>query len=219
MLPGLIAGFIVGGLGSRVAMRVMAMTSPTARGLETDFGATIGDITGGGTLFLLIAGSILGILGGIAYLAIGRLLPGRGWLKGLLFGVVLLALTGRFLVAPDNPDFVILSPAVLAVAMFTALPLLFGLLFVPLAERLQPVIAGSRHSVLIIALVFLGLVPLVFAGGLGLVVIACALLVWGVGHSISARGLHALRVGGYSVLGGLILWRGAEFVAGVADIL
>ena len=46
MLPGLVVGVIVGGLGSRLAMRVMAMTSVDAAiGLETDFGATIGDIT------------------------------------------------------------------------------------------------------------------------------------------------------------------------------
>jgi hypothetical protein len=219
MLPGLIAGLIVGGVGSRVAMRVMAMTSPAAGGLETDFGATVGEITLGGTLFLLIAGSILGMVGGIAYLAVGRLLPGAGWVKSLLFGAVLLALTGRFLVVPDNPDFVILSPAGLAVVMFTVLPVLYGLFFVPLAEHLQPVIAGVHRPVLVITLVLVGLVPLIVAGGLGLIVIAGSLLVWVVGDSIGTRERRVLRVAAYVVLGGLILWRGAAFVSGVAEIL
>ncbi len=219
MLPGLIAGLIVGGVGSRVAMRVMAMTSPAAGGLETDFGATVGEITLGGTPFLLIAGSILGMVGGITDLAVGRLLPGRGSVKGLLFGAVLLALAGRPLVVPDNPDFVILSPAELAVAMFVALPVLYGLVFVPLAERLEPVIAGVHRSVLVITLVSVGLAPLILAGGLGLIVIAGSLLVWAVGDSIGTRERRALRVAAYLVLGGLILWRGAAFVTGVAEIL
>ena len=62
MLPGLIVGLIVGGIGSRAAMRLMAMTSPAARGLETDFGATVGEITLGGTLSLLLSRRIAGTL-------------------------------------------------------------------------------------------------------------------------------------------------------------
>jgi hypothetical protein len=219
MLPGFIVGLIVGGVGSRVAMRVMAMTSPAARGFETDFGATVGEITPGGTLFLLIAGGVVGMMGGIVYVAVRPLLVGNAWVKGLLFGGVLLALAGAFLVSPTNPDFVILSPAGLAVAMFSALPVLFGVLFVPLAERLEPAIVGARRSALVILPVLVGLVPLVLLGGVGLIVVAGSLIVWAIGGSIGARGQRVLRSAGYVVLGAVILWRGAAFVDAVTEIL
>jgi hypothetical protein len=69
LAPGVIAGFvsglIVGGAGSRLAMRILALTSAEfVRGAGTEAGATIGEITLEGTLFLVVAGSILGILGG-----------------------------------------------------------------------------------------------------------------------------------------------------------
>lgn len=219
MLPGLIAGLIVGGVGSRVAMRIMALTSGTAQGAETEFGATVGEITLGGTLFLLIGSSLVGMLGGIFYMTIRRLLPGNVLVKGLVFGTLVLALAGRFLVAPDNPDFVILSPAGLAVAMFAALPVLYGLTFVPLAEGFEPVIVGVRRPVLVIVPVLVGLVPLILAGGLGLLVIAALLLVWMGMSSIGARERRVLYAAGYAVLGALTLWRGAAFVSGIAEIL
>jgi len=220
MLPGLVAGLVVGGVGSRVAMRIMTLTSePATRGLETDFGATVGEITLGGTLFLSIAGSVLGMAGGILYLAIRRLLPGKGWVHGLVFGTLLLALVGRLLVAPDNPDFATLSPAGLAVAMFAALPVLFGLLFIPLHRRLEPIIAGVRRPALLIFPVLAGLVPMMLLGGLGVLVIAASLLVWALSRSVGERDKRVLRIAGYAVVGGLALWRGVLFASGVSRIL
>jgi len=219
MLAGLVAGFVVGGLGSRLAMRIMALTSGNARGFETDFGATIGEVTVGGTVFLLIAGSVLGMAGGIAYVAIRRLLPGAVWVKGLAFGALLLALTGRLLVAPDNLDFVILSPAALAVGMFAALPVLYGLLLVPLAQRLEPAIRGVRRPALIIVPVLVGLVPLILLGGVGLLVMAGSGVAWWAMHSIGTRARLTLSVAGYVVLGALVIWRAEAFVSGVAQIL
>lgn len=220
MVPGLIAGLVAGGVGSRVAMRVMALTSaPAARGLKTDFGATVGEITPGGTVFLLIAGSVLGMLGGIAYLAVRRLLPGRGWVRGLVFGTLLLALVGRLLISPDNPDFLILSPAGLAVAMFAALPILYGLMFVPLQRRLEPVIAGVRNPALVLAPVLVGLIPLVLLGGLGVLVIAGSLLAWALGRSIGEQTRRMLRIAGSVLVAALAIWGGLLFVSGVADIV
>ena len=220
MLPGLIVGVLVGGIGSRLIMRIMTLTSvPAVRGVETDFGATVGKITLGGTVFLLILGGVVGIAGGILYLAIRRLLPRGEWLKGLVFGILLLALIGRFLVDPGNTDFLILSPAGLAVALFSALPILFGLAFVPLYRILEPKISAVRRPALLIIPVLIGLVPLGLAGGVGVLVIAVALLVWAVGPSVGDRETRALRVIGGVLLAGLAIWRGAMFIAGVADIL
>jgi hypothetical protein len=219
MLPGLVVGVVVGGLGSRRAMRIMAMASPAARGFTTDFGATVGEITAGGTLFLLILGGLLGMIGGIVYVAIRGVLPWRGWLGGLAFGVVLLALFGRLLVVPDNPDFVILSPAGLAVAMFSALPVVFGLGFVPLAERLRPRILRTRHLAAVTTAVALGLVPFVALGGLGLMFAAAALIVCWLAPSVDSSQRKTLRRAGALLLAGLVVWRGVVFVLGVVEIL
>jgi hypothetical protein len=220
MLPGLIAGVVVGGIGSRLIMRVMTLTSvPAVRGAETDFGATVGEITLGGTLFLLILGGILGIAGGIAYLAIRKLLPGPAWVEGLVFGVLLLALVGRFLVVPDNADFLILSPAGLAVALFSALPILYGLLFVPLHRLFEPRIAAVGRPGLLVVPVLIGLAPLMLAGGIGALVIAGAILVGTLAPTIGDSAKRDLRVGGAVLVAGLAIWRGAVFVSGVADIL
>jgi hypothetical protein len=144
---------------------------------------------------------------------------GRWPVKGLAFGTLLLALTGRLLVAPDNPDFVILSPAALAVGMFAALPLLYGVLLVPLAKRLEPVIRRVHRPALVIVPVLVGLVPLMLLGGLGLLVIAASVVVWGAMNWIGATAKRALYLAGYIILGALAVWRAAAFVSGVAQIL
>ncbi|MBI4259979.1 MAG: hypothetical protein HY658_05380 [Actinobacteria bacterium] len=174
MAPGAIAGFLAGGVGSRLAMRVLALTSPDRSGFLTEAGATVGEVTVGGTVFLLFAGTGVGLLGGIAYLVLRPLLLESGWRQGVLLGLVLTALGGRFLVDPGNVDFVILRPAWLAVAMFLALPFLFGWLLVPLAERMEPAIRRSRPLAVLVP-VALGLAFLCLLGGAGLLVAAAAL--------------------------------------------
>ena len=52
-VAGGLAGVAVGGLGSRIAMRIAALTArDVAQGLTTEAGATIGRITFEGTAFL-----------------------------------------------------------------------------------------------------------------------------------------------------------------------
>jgi hypothetical protein len=219
LIPGALLGGVVGGAGSRLAMRIMAMTSRNARGFETDFGATVGTITPSGTIFLLIAGGLVGVFGGLIYLAVRRLLPGRGWIKGALFGVVLLGIGGRVLVVPDNPDFRILRPDGLAVAMFAALPLLFGLAFVPLSESLEPWIRRFDHPIVLASTVLVLLFPFILLSGIGLVPILVCLAVWWVRESVDPASAKALRTVGTVLLAGLVAWLGAVFVLGVVDIL
>ena len=182
MLPGALAGLIAGGVGSRLAMRVMAATSTTAvQGTETEFGAIVGEITFRGTLFLLIAGALVGALGGLSYMAIRRLLPWTGWAGGLAFGLLLLGVFGRLIIDPNNFDFDVLDPAALAVAMFAAIFILYGLLLVPILESLEPSIRRARPWLWI---PLLGMTVLPFAltgvGGVGLVV------AFGIGFAVAA---------------------------------
>jgi hypothetical protein len=111
-LAGLNAGLIAGGIGSRLAMRVLALTSPDAQGSITEADEVVGRITLEGTPFILVAGAALGMGGGLAYVAMRRWLPSRG--AGLAFGLLMLAVSGRLLANPDNIDFVHLDPAWLA---------------------------------------------------------------------------------------------------------
>ncbi|MGH2751571.1 MAG: hypothetical protein ACRDJV_15705 [Actinomycetota bacterium] len=167
IVAGAIAGFIAGGIGSRAAMRILALTSPDAGGATTEAGATVGDISAGGTLFLLLAGTALGLGGGLAYIAVRRWLPRRA--TGVVFGLLLLALSGRPLVHPDNVDFIILEPAWLGIALFASLPILFGLLVVPLQARLEPLFTAERSRLWTVVVVGAGLLPLALGGPVALV--------------------------------------------------
>ena len=142
-LAGAVAGFIAGGIGSRVAMRVAAITTEDRfRGFTTEAEATVGEITVAGTISLLIGGTVLGILGGVWYLAARRWLPVPQRWQGLVFGLLLLATVGPVLIEGDNRDFQLFGPKLLNISMFASLPLLFGLIVVPLAVRLERALPG-----------------------------------------------------------------------------
>jgi hypothetical protein len=144
LLAGGVAGFLAGGLGSRLAMRaVTLLAGEEHRGRLTEAQARVGEITAEGTLFLLVAGTFLGLGGGLLYVAVRRWLPGRPWQKGLAFGVWLLAVLGWLIVDGDNVDFRLFVPSAVSVGLFAALYLLFGLIVAPLVEWLDR--SGGRR--------------------------------------------------------------------------
>jgi hypothetical protein len=215
IIAGGAAGVLVGGFGSRLAMRVMAMTTPEAAGRVTDFGARIGEITYGGTLFLFIAGFYLGAIGGMAYLAMRSRLPGRGWRKGLLFGSILLVLSGALLVSSSNPDFRILHPAGLAVAMFLALPLLFGLVLPLLVGLVMPRVAAFRHPVVLGIGVVVVLAPTLIFGA---VLVLATVVVGGMRTQVDEREARTVGTVALVLVGGLLLVRAWALVASVTKI-
>ena len=203
--PGFIAGLIAGGVGSRIAMRVMAVTSnASVQGIKTDFGATVGEITPDGTLFLLLAGCVIGILGGLIFLAVGRWLPGKGWLRGLLFGGLLLAVFGRLIIDPENRDFVFLDPAALAIGMFGGIFMGYGLLFMILHEWIgHRIIAARTGSWAPSALVIVLLIPLLLTGILAIFLVASVLVGFAINHTQTFMNLWSTRsveIAGYVVL-------------------
>jgi hypothetical protein len=117
---GAAAGFAIGGVGGRLAMLLLRLTSdPTLRGLKTDDGFTIG-IVSGDTTFLLAATTILGAVGGAAYFLVRPVLTERSapWAWGALGATV----GGATILRPNGIDFTLLQPLALAVAMFIAIP-------------------------------------------------------------------------------------------------
>jgi hypothetical protein len=117
---GTVAGLVIGGVGGRLAMFVLRLTSsPSLHGVETDDGFTIGEFSMA-TIFLLLLTAAIGVLAGLVYLVIRSWLPGRWrpWLFGAFGGLV----GGALLIQPDGLDFTLLEPLPLAIAFFIAIP-------------------------------------------------------------------------------------------------
>ena len=118
---GALSGFVIGGVGGRLAMFLLRLTSSdSVRGLESDDGFTIGRFSAE-TIFLLVFTTLLGLIVGIVCIALRSQLPG-------LRGAVTLVLAGGTLgaaviVEPDGVDFTRLGPLPLACALFTIIPL------------------------------------------------------------------------------------------------
>ena len=193
------AGVLVGGIGTRIAMRIAAMTARDgAQGLTTEAGATIGRITFEGTAFLVLAVGIGAALVGTAfYLATLPWLPRRRTLRAIAFGCLELVVFGTVLLDPANPDFTILGRPLVDVLVLGSLVVLHGVALVMLVEpsgRLVSTVArGDRWrarlvaagTFLAMALTALGAVALV-ARATGWAAPVTVLLV------LCAAGLHIL---------------------------
>lgn len=132
-LAGAVCGAAIGGVGGRLAMLVLRYTSgDVVVGLRSDDGFRIGQFTGE-TLFLLGVTAFLGVAGALVYSA------GRGWVQrawrpavwGALCGLVI----GADIVGTDGIDFSLLSPLPLAIALFVAIPALYGVVVSWWVER------------------------------------------------------------------------------------
>jgi hypothetical protein len=122
------AGVLVGGIGSRVVMRIAAIAAPEARGLLTENGNVVGEFTLVGTIGLLVfAGIASAVAGAGTFVLTDPWLPRRTVARGLVLGGILLASFGSAIVDPANADFVLLGERALNVAMFSGLFLAFGL--------------------------------------------------------------------------------------------
>ncbi|GBC87242.1 hypothetical protein HRbin12_01245 [bacterium HR12] len=194
LAAGALAGFLVGGVGGRLGMLVLRLTSsPALHGAKTDDGFTIG-VVSGETTFLLGVTTVLGALGGLAYLIARSWLPERlrpwGWgLLGALVG-------GSAIVRPDGIDFTLLDPLPLALAMFVAIPAAGAAVTSLLAERfLRPTSWFLRSSaalpLLLLPTLFVLTLGLRSGGPLGLpallalLALASFLLSTGVGRTIA----------------------------------
>ncbi len=131
-------------------MRIAALAAPdVVQGIQTEAGATIGEITLGGTIFLLVFAGVGSALAGTAfYLASRPWLPRRRSVRALAFGGLELAVFGTIVLDAGNRDFTILGRPLLNVAVFGSLFVLHGALLVLLIEpsgRMVARAAGGRR--------------------------------------------------------------------------
>ena len=121
-VPGIATGIIVGGIGSRIVMRITGAMEGSIPHQETDFGFTVGAITGFGMVALIILmGSASGFVGGVAYMCVRPWLgTGSRW-RGLYFGTVLLLAGGGLVIEGGNTDFVRFGSPSVNILMFAIL--------------------------------------------------------------------------------------------------
>ena len=109
LLLGAAIGAVCLGLGGRLAMRGFALATARASAFTLR-----------GTLNVMFAGAIAGSIGGVLFLVVGRFLPARIWLRGLVFaGVCYVLATPGF--RPARPlVFALFGPPFVAYALALA---------------------------------------------------------------------------------------------------
>jgi hypothetical protein len=215
---GFLAGVLIGGVGGRIAMLVLRLTSaPSLHGVATDDGFTIGRVSAQ-TVFLLGVTAGLGIAGGVLYLVVRRWIP-VAWripLTTVFFALV----GGAGVVGPSEVDFSLLSPLPLAIALFVAIPAAYGAAMPWLTERFLregSILRRERWGAVV------GLLPLVLMNIVGILILAVAFGVWWVGRN--ARPLmnvwrsRATMWIGRVVLVGIAVLSGAGLVRDGVNIL
>lgn len=173
---GAILGLVIGGIGGRLAMRLLFLTSPdSVKGLESDDGFVIGKFGLVDTLNLLAFGVLVGVFGALVYLLIRRWLPKERRFRSFTSGGLAAATVGAAIVHPDGVDFTLLEPLWLAVALFLVIPGLFGVLIAPFVDRTDEADSWFQRkrmvvaaSPLILLLFPLALIPLAVPIGITL---------------------------------------------------
>jgi uncharacterized membrane protein YdcZ (DUF606 family) len=131
---GAIAGILVVGLGSRIAMRLIFLADNGTDGILTSDQFIVGRVSTD-TFNLLAVGTVIGVLIAPIYLGLRRWLPiPRAW-RGLAFGYGSLVTGGIILINDDSVDFRIFEPVMLGVALFAGLFILGGIVLGALMDR------------------------------------------------------------------------------------
>ncbi len=151
-----IVGIAVGGLGGRVVMRVVAILHPDAVGALTENGNRIGEITVGGTLFLVLFGLISCALAGALWVIVSPWIPRHTGVRALLTAGIAVAIGTPVLIIGRNPDFAILDHDPRVVALLVALVGLIGLSIALLDSwldrRLPHAVTGRKGPVVFYAI-------------------------------------------------------------------
>jgi hypothetical protein len=200
------AGLLVGGVGGRLAMFVLRLTSPHyVRGVTSDDGFEIGRFSFD-TVFLLALTAMAGAVVGIAFVAVRRALP-VGW-RAWSWALVGATVGGSLILHADGVDFSLLEPTWLAVGMFVAIPAGGAALMAIWVERWDRWWFIDRRRTIATALPTLVLVPLIFPV---LVTAATVIVVSLASQSVRVRGVvrlvgPPLGLAGLAIVAALSSW-------------
>ena len=205
---GSLVGLLLGGIGGRLVMLVLRLTSDHAvRGIKTDDGFTIGQFTTA-TTFLLVVTAGLGAATGLGYLVLRGGLPRSA--RALVWGVFLALLTGADVLKPNDLDFTLLGPKAFSVASFILLPGLGAFAIALVIERLLVLEPWSdRRLTVVLALAALPLVPVLPIAALVVLALLTVRRVPPLAASLPSIGKVIVPVVlvGLSVRAGIELWR------------
>jgi hypothetical protein len=168
-------GLVCLGLGGRLAMFLLRLTSPDyVRGVLSDDGFVIGRFTLSGTYNLAVLGAALGVIGAAAYVAVAPWLIGSPGFRRFTVALTSAAIGGSGTIHYDGIDFHALKPQAFALGLFLVLPFVFGYGVATLVDRVAERDSWTRRGktawVLPVALLVLiaanplaGVVPIVAA--------------------------------------------------------
>lgn len=134
-VAGAVLGVLVGGLGGRLAMGLLAVLNPDATGATSDDGFTIGRFTLGGTAQLLGSTWQLGLVGAFLYAILRGLVMGPRWFRVASMSVGSGLVVGALIVHTDGVDFTLLGPVWLTVGLFVAIPVVYAAALTLLVEH------------------------------------------------------------------------------------
>ena len=133
---GAAAGLVWGGIGGRIAMRVVFLTSNEhVRGVTSDDGFEIGTFSNA-TMLLLILTTILGAIAGFVVGIIRMVTSGPTWAVAIGTSLAAASFAGAGIVHTDGVDFRLLDPLWLTVGLFVLIPGLWGATVVVVTDRL-----------------------------------------------------------------------------------
>ena len=138
LVAGIATGVLIAGIGSRLGMLLLRLTSPdSAIGIESDDGFIIGEVTLAGTYNLLMLGAAVGVVGAATYVLVTPWLLGPAWFRRFTVSVVAGAFVGSMVIHADGRDFAVLEPLWLAVGIFVGLPAIFGWVIGPVVDSVD----------------------------------------------------------------------------------
>lgn len=178
-VAGVSVGILVIGLGSRLAMLVLRITSPHyVVGMESDDGFEIGRLTLSGSYQLLALGAVVGVIGALGYVAVAPWLIGPGWFRRLTVGLTAGALVGSLVIVPGGVDLTFLQPTWLAVALFVGLPVVTGIAMTVVVDLVASPASwtGRGRTAWMLPVVLLVMVPPAILALLPVAAIVAALL-------------------------------------------
>ena len=147
VVAGIFTGVVVVGIGSRLAMLLLRLTSPdSVHGVVSDDGFIIGRVTLGGTYNLLNIGAAVGLIGACAYRLVAPWLIGPSWFRRCTTAAAAAAVAGSMLVHAHGVDFTLLKPTWLAIGVFIALPALFAVAIGMSVDRMARSTAWSAQG-------------------------------------------------------------------------